>query len=69
MNSLLTKSFKLINLNSIKLNKSLISLIHTSNKLNSTQYYPINDDVFGLNEEQKQVWYIYKSYSTIFLII
>jgi hypothetical protein len=56
MNSLLTKSYKFFNLNPIKLNKNLISLIHTSNKLNSTQYYPINDDVFGLNEEQKQVW-------------
>ncbi len=55
MNSLISKSFKLFNSNSIKLNKNLISLIHTSNKLNSTQYYPINDDVFGLNEEQKQV--------------
>jgi hypothetical protein len=40
-------------------------LIHTSNKLNSTQYYPINDDVFGLNEEQKQVIFFYKSYFTV----
>ncbi len=30
--------------------------IHTSNSFNSaTQYYPINDSVFGLTDEQKQV--------------
>ena len=28
---------------------------HNTAKLNSTKYYPINDDVFGLNEDQKEV--------------
>lgn len=28
---------------------------HSSSKLYGTQFYPINDDVFGLNEEQKQL--------------
>ncbi len=32
------------------------SLFHSSAKLNGSQYYPINDDVFGLTEEQKQVF-------------
>jgi hypothetical protein len=55
MNNIFKNSLKLYN--SIKLNKInlSISLLHTSNKLNGTQHYPINDDVFGLNEEQKQV--------------
>jgi hypothetical protein len=39
---------------SSNLNLSKI-LFHTTGKLNGTQYYPINDDVFGLNEDQKQV--------------
>ena len=30
--------------------------IHTSNKCNGTQYYPINDNVLGLTEDQKQVY-------------
>lgn len=29
--------------------------IHSSASLASSKYYPINDDVFGLNEEQKQL--------------
>lgn len=28
---------------------------HASRPVNSTQYYPINDDVFNLTDEQKQV--------------
>ena len=28
---------------------------HNTAKLNSTKHYPINDDVFGLNEDQKEV--------------
>ena len=31
------------------------NLFHTTSILNGTQHYPINDDVFGLNEDQKQV--------------
>lgn len=34
------------------------SLFHSSALLNGSQYYPINDDVFGLNEEQKQVRFL-----------
>lgn len=46
------------------LNKQVFNLItnsnkskafHTSNCLNSTQYYPINDDIFGLTNDQKEV--------------
>ncbi|CAF0922427.1 unnamed protein product [Brachionus calyciflorus] len=47
MNSLL-KSFRSINL-------SRIRQFHSSTTLKSTQFYPINDDVFGLNDEQKQL--------------
>lgn len=38
-----------------KLNFSKLRFFHTSSSLKSTQFYPINDDVFGLNEEQKQL--------------
>ena len=47
--------------NSVKLMKN-VSPIHTSSSLNSSQFYPINDDVFGLNEDQKQVGHIKKEY-------
>ena len=36
-------------------NKFNKNLFHTSLSVNGTQYYPINDEVFGLNEDQKQV--------------
>ena len=32
-------------------NKFNKNLFHTSLSVNGTQYYPINDEVFGLNEE------------------
>jgi hypothetical protein len=35
------------------------SSFHNSAKLNNTKYYPINDDVFGLNDDQKEVKFIY----------
>jgi hypothetical protein len=35
--------------------RALNKPIHSSSSLNGTQYYPINDDVFGLTEDQKQV--------------
>ena len=31
------------------------ALVHTSGSLRSSQYYEINDNVFGLNEDQKQL--------------
>ena len=35
---------------------------HTTTLLSSSQYYPINDSVFGLTEEQKEVkFYIFFS--------
>ncbi len=37
------------------LTKALNKSVHCSAALQSSQYYPINDDVFGLNEDQKQV--------------
>ena len=46
-------------LSSLKnLNKFNKNLFHTSLSVNGTQYYPINDEVFGLNEDQKQVYMI-----------
>jgi len=72
-------------LSSLKnLNKFNKNLFHTSLSVNGTQYYPINDEVFGLNEDQKQVYMIllnhflnskiiyfyfyFKSYVKLFLI-
>ena len=37
------------------INPSKVRLFHSSSALRSTQFYPINDDVFGLNDEQKQL--------------
>lgn len=31
---------------------------HNTCKLNNTKYYPINDDVFGLNDDQKEVNFV-----------
>ena len=48
----LAKFLKCIRLSNLNLASSQI---HTTSKLNGSQYYPINDDVFGLNEEHKQL--------------
>lgn len=37
------------------LQKFNTNLFHTSSTLNGTQFYPIDDDIFGLNDEQKQL--------------
>ena len=37
------------------LNKLNKNFFHSSATLNGTQFYPINDDVFGLNDDQKEV--------------
>lgn len=34
------------------------SHLHTSNSLRSTQYYPIDDNLYQLTDDQKQVDYI-----------
>ena len=47
-------------------NKFNKNLFHTSLSVNGTQYYPINDEVFGLNEDQKQVIFFFKFYFKIF---
>ncbi len=39
----------------LALTKALSKSIHCSSAVLSSQYYPINDDVFGLTEDQKQV--------------
>ena len=49
-------------------NSNKSKAIHTSNCLNSTQYYPINDDIFGLTNDQKEVTKIKKN-QKIFKII
>ena len=55
----MTSVLKLQNLTN-KLGKfiNFRSSFHNSAKL-STKYYPINDDVFGLNDDQKEVKFIY----------
>ena len=52
MNSILKVSNVLRAVGNKPLNSSLF---HSSAPLNGSQFYPINDDVFGLSEEQKQV--------------
>lgn len=56
MNSL-TKAYRLIkNIKYLKTaTKTNNNHFHSSASLYSTQFYPINDDVFGLNEDQKQL--------------
>jgi len=52
MNSILKVSNVLRAVGNKPLNSSLF---HSSAPLNGSQFYPINDDVFGLSEEQKQL--------------
>ena len=54
-------------LSSLKnLNKFSKNLFHTILNVNGTQYYPINDEVFGLNEDQKQVLFFLNFVSIYF---
>ena len=55
MNSLIAKSLRLTNTLAAKLNVSNVAAFHAGRKLNSTKYYPINDDIFGLTDDQKEV--------------
>jgi hypothetical protein len=46
----------LIKNNVIRNSLNFIKKFSTTSIRSSTQFYPINDDVFGLTEEQKQVF-------------